>query len=83
MSDVALRVHNVVAKESGLERSALRFTDDLTADHGVDDLDLMKIAMRLEEVFGVELSDEVLQRERTVAKCIELVRGSVARHRRS
>ena len=74
MTDIASRIHDVVADESGLERAALGFTDDLTADHGVDDLDLMKIAMRLEEVFGVEVSDEAIQEERTVAQCIELVR---------
>ena len=74
MPDIASRVHDVVVDETHLERSALRFSDDLTADHGVDDLDLMKIAMRLEEVFEVSVSDDALQDDRTVARCVELIR---------
>ena len=73
MKDIASRVRDVVAEESGVEPTELGLTDDLTQEHGVDDIDLMQIAMRLEEVFKVELLDEELQRERTVAKCIELV----------
>jgi acyl carrier protein len=73
MTNIASHIRDVVAAESGVEREAIGFTDDLTADHAIDDLDLMKIAMRLEEVFDVKLSDEELQRERTVAKCVELV----------
>jgi acyl carrier protein len=73
MTNIASHIRDVVAAESGVERDAIGFADDLTADHAIDDLDLMKIAMRLEEVFDVELSDEELQRERTVAKCVELV----------
>ncbi|MFC7536059.1 acyl carrier protein [Sphingomonas sp. GCM10030256] len=74
MPEVASRVHDVVAAEFGFDRSALRFTDDLSADHGFDDLDLMRIAMRLEEEFGVQVSDDSLQRDRTIAKCVQLVR---------
>jgi acyl carrier protein len=77
MTDIAGHIRDVVAAESGVQRAAIGFTDDLTADHGIDDLDLMKIAMRLEEVFDVELSDEELQSERTIAKCVELVRESL------
>jgi acyl carrier protein len=73
MQDIARRVHDIVVDESGLGRAALGFTDDLTTDHGIDDLDLMKIAMRLEEVFGVALRDGDLQRDRTVSNCIALV----------
>jgi acyl carrier protein len=74
MTNIESRVHNVVVDEAGLERAAIGFRDDLTTDHGVDDLDLMKIAMRLEEVFGVEVSDDALQQERTVANCVDIVR---------
>ena len=73
MMGIASQIRDLVAAESGLERATLQFTDDLSADHGIDDLDLMKIAMRLEELFGVEVNDEALQKERTVAKCVELV----------
>jgi acyl carrier protein len=34
----------------------------------------MKIAMRLEEVFGVELNDDDLQKDRTVSSCVTLIR---------
>lgn len=77
MSDIERRVQDVVLDESGLDRTAVGFSDDLTVDHGVDDLDLMKIAMRLEEVFGVAVDDGALQRDRTVANCVELVREAL------
>jgi len=77
MTDIACRVRDVVAAEFGLPCSALNFADDLTANHGMDDLDLLKLAMRLEEIFGVELNDESLQQERTIARCAELIRENL------
>jgi acyl carrier protein len=54
----------------------VRPSDDLVSDHGVDELGLMSVAMRLEEEFGLDersVSEEVLIFESTVTKCVELV----------
>jgi hypothetical protein len=50
--------------------------DDLVTDHGVDELGLQSVAMRLEEEFGLaerSVSEEALIGDSTVKKCVELV----------
>lgn len=74
MTDIETRVRSIVEDDLGL-RDVLP-GDDLVSDHGVDELGLMSVAMRLEEEFGLDersVSEEVLIFESTVTKCVELV----------
>jgi acyl carrier protein len=74
MTELETRVCIVVADDLGLHDVAV--TDDLVEDHGIDELALQSVAMRLEEEFGLEdrsVSEEALIFESTVGKCVELV----------
>jgi acyl carrier protein len=74
MTDLETKVCIIVADDLGLP--ALTIADDLVQDHGVDELALQGVAMRLEEAFGLEdrsVSEEALIIESTVGKCVELV----------
>ena len=46
------------------------FIDDL----GADSLDLVELIMEMEEVFGVEIADEELEKIRTIKDVIEFLR---------
>src|SRR5215213_6514938 len=81
MSDLATKVCIVVADDLGLP--GLAVTDDLVQDHGIDELGLQAVAMRLEEEFGLEdrsVSEEALIIESTVGKCVELVSHALHGH---
>jgi len=45
------------------------FIDDL----GADSLDLVELIMKMEEVFGVEIADEELEKIRTIKDVIEFL----------
>jgi acyl carrier protein len=73
MLELAERVRSTVAASIGVAHYDLRYNDDLF-DHGADELDVITVAMDLEEKFGlVRLDEEVLRDDRTVSKCVELV----------
>jgi acyl carrier protein len=79
MTDVETRVCEVVAADLGLQK--VRVADDLRQDHGVDEVGLLGVAMRLEEEFALverSVSEEDLIRESTVGKCVELVERAQA-----
>ena len=46
------------------------FIDDL----GADSLDLVELIMEMEEVFGVEIADEELEKIRTIQDAIDFLR---------
>lgn len=74
MTDLETKICEIVADDLGLP--GVGVTDDLMHDHGVDELDLLGVAMRLEEEFGLDehsISEEALIVESTVGKCVELV----------
>jgi acyl carrier protein len=57
---------DVTKEECLLEAS---FIDDL----GADSLDLVELIMEMEEVFGVEIADEELEKIRTIKDVIEFL----------
>jgi len=57
---------DVTKEECVLEAS---FIDDL----GADSLDLVELIMEMEEVFGVEIADEELEKIRTIKDIIEFL----------
>ena len=56
-----------VTKEQCLLEAS--FIDDL----GADSLDLVELIMEMEEVFGVEIADEELEKIRTIKDVIEFL----------
>lgn len=74
MTDVETRICEIV--EDDLDLHGVHLADDLMQDHGVDELGLLSVAMRLEEEFHLDersVSEEALIGESTVGKCVELV----------
>ena len=57
---------DVTKEECVLEAS---FIDDL----GADSLDLVELIMEMEEVFGIEIADEELEKIRTIKDVIEFL----------
>ncbi|OGP67585.1 MAG: acyl carrier protein [Deltaproteobacteria bacterium RBG_19FT_COMBO_43_11] len=59
---------DVTKEECVLEAS---FIDDL----GADSLDLVELIMEMEEVFGIEIADEELEKIRTIKDVIEFLKS--------
>ncbi len=59
---------DVTREECVLEAS---FIDDL----GADSLDLVELIMEMEEVFGLEIADEELEKIRTIKDVVDFLKG--------
>jgi acyl carrier protein len=59
---------DVTREECVLEAS---FIDDL----GADSLDLVELIMEMEEVFGIEIADDELEKIRTIKDVIDFIKS--------
>lgn len=58
--------------------ASFRWDADLCAELGADSLDLVEIALKLEEQFGVQVSDHAADRWRTPQDVLDTVGGMVS-----
>lgn len=74
MSDVEVRVKNIVAEQLGVKDEVSNdasFVDDL----GADSLDTVELVMALEEEFECEIPDEEAEKITTVQQAIDYVKN--------
>lgn len=66
------KVIEIVADEANLKVEAVR-TSDTLGDLGFDSLDNVQLVMRIENEFGIKVSDDELEHIVTVADIVKLV----------
>jgi len=71
-------LRRVMVKEFEIEAAEVRPEAHLTGDLGLDSVDAMVMALRLEEETGLELSDDELKGLETVASVVALVHQRLA-----
>ena len=71
-SDTATKVIDLVAQELKIDKSEVKESSVLV-DIGADSLDMVEIMMKLEELFGIEISDEDSEHLKTVADLINYI----------
>ena len=72
------RVRKLVSEYLGIELEELRADASILEDLGADSLDLVELVMALEEVFGLEISDEDTESMRTLGDVERYVAERVA-----
>lgn len=81
MEKLKNRVREVVVEHLGLDHPShnaeLHDHDCLIADHGADELDLIALAMRLEDEFKVNICDEALRENPSLIRCTTLIADSL------
>lgn len=75
MPDPAEAVETIIAKEFGIDESEIVPEAQLQGDLDLDSIDLVWLAMELEDMFGIRIPDDKLERVETVGDVIELVAG--------
>ncbi len=66
--DIIVEQLDVAKEECVLEAS---FIDDL----GADSLDLVELIMEMEENFGIQITDEELEKIRTIGDIVNFIKG--------
>jgi acyl carrier protein len=75
VSDAAIegRVKEIVAEQLGLGSEDVQSDARFSADLGADALDLVELAMALEEEFDLEISEDDAHELETVEKAVEYI----------
>ena len=66
-------IKKVIAQKLGVNESDVLPQSELIADFGADSLDMVDIAITLERIFDMKVSNDELDSLRTVQDCYNLV----------
>jgi len=64
--DIESKVISIIVRELGLEESEVTPEKDFIDDLGLDSLDVMTLAMAMEEEFDIEIPDDDVEGIKTV-----------------
>jgi acyl carrier protein len=74
LKDTADKVTAIIVEKLDIEPSAIQMNSTLQ-DLGADSLDLVEIIMKIEEEFGIEINDEVVEKLQNVQDLINYIHG--------
>lgn len=78
MTNTEERVCRLVAHDLAIIQDQVQLSSRLALDLRVDSLDRITIAMSIEETFGVEIEEGVVERAATVADLVRIADEAVA-----
>jgi len=73
------RIQDILMGQLGVERSQITPEAALMADLGADSLDMVEIAMKVEETFNLTIPDEEMENVHTVADLHEALANHLER----
>jgi len=77
MADIEKRVKNIVVEQLGISGDKVSNDANFIDDLGADSLDIVELAMILEEEFGCEITDEDAKKITTVQQAIDYVNSNI------
>ena len=77
-NDLSDRIQSIVADQLGVERADVTKDASILDDLGADSLDVAELVMTLEEVFDIEVPDDVVEEMRTIGDIQRYVESHVS-----
>ncbi len=71
------KVKEIISRQLGDPVEEIQDDKAVVEDLGADSLDVVELAMALEEKFGIEIPDEDMERMRTPRQIAEYIEGKV------
>ena len=65
-NDLSDRIQSIVTEQLGVEPAEVTKDASILDDLGADSLDVVELVMTLEEVFNIEVPDDVVEEMRTI-----------------
>jgi len=67
------KLQNIISEQLGIQKERIRSISNFIEDFGADELDMIELSMACEEEFGIEFTDEDMDKVKTVADLIREV----------
>jgi len=77
------KVHDILTKQLGVPSSSITPQADFAKDLGIDSLDAIELVMVVEEEFGIEITDEEVEKLLTVADLLRYLEERMTDAKRS
>ncbi len=77
-NDLSDRIQSIVADQLGVEPADVTKDASILDDLGADSLDVVELVMTLEEVFDIEVPDDVVEEMRTIGDVQRFVESHVS-----
>ena len=71
------KVKTVIVEQLGIDEASVRMDSSFLDDLGADSLDIVEFIMALEEEFGIEISDEDVEKIVTVKDVVEYISENI------
>ena len=78
VNDLSDRIQSIVADQLGVELADVTKDASILDDLGADSLDVVELVMTLEEVFDIEVPDDVVEEMRTIGDVQRFVEAHVS-----
>ncbi len=67
------KVKEIISEQFGVKENDVTMDSSIVDDFGADSLDLVDLAMTIEDAFNIEVPDEELENIRTVGDIVKLI----------
>jgi len=71
------KVKKIISEQLAVDQSIISESSTITGDLGADSLDLVDLAMSIEDEFDIELSDEALDKIKTVGDLASYIESKI------
>ncbi len=71
------KIKKIISEQLEVDESIISESSSITGDLGADSLDLVDLAMSIEDEFDIELSDEALDKIKTVGDLVVYIEDRI------
>ena len=69
-------IKDILAEQLDVNPDTIEMSSDLSSDLGADSLDAIEIVMSIEDQYGIEVPDSVIENMKTVEDIVNFIEGA-------